>query len=255
MTSMTRRTFDKYERLGAYHWAQADPASRAYEPATEARYAVALDHMVAGDRVIDVGCGDGYLIGLARSRAALTAGIDSDPRGVALARRLLVDAASPREAPGIVRAAAEQLPFAPASFDTAFFVDVIEHIEDPAPCLGQIATVLHPGGRLIVTTPQRMPGRWWDRAHHVREYSVRELEAALVPFFDSVDVRLFLSRRWWWIRRRLGKGFVRFWARRIRNPFLACGTDPGRFHHLIAICTGPGPARRGRFGHSGTQRH
>jgi SAM-dependent methyltransferase len=47
------------------------------------------------------------------------------------------------------------LPFDDASFDHAYSISVLEHIEEPgdAQALGELARVVRPGGRVLVTLP------------------------------------------------------------------------------------------------------
>jgi SAM-dependent methyltransferase len=47
------------------------------------------------------------------------------------------------------------LPFADGSFETVLCTQVIEHLAEPGAALGEIARVLAPGGRLILTAPQQ----------------------------------------------------------------------------------------------------
>ena len=73
---------------------------------------------------------------------------DIDPRAVDAVRELhgsLVDAAvSEPDAP---------LPYEAAEFDIVFACDVIEHVPAPLEWTADLARVLKPGGRLILTTP------------------------------------------------------------------------------------------------------
>lgn len=48
-----------------------------------------------------------------------------------------------------------RLPFADASFDTCTILEVIEHVPRERPVLAELARVLRPGGRLLLTTPHR----------------------------------------------------------------------------------------------------
>lgn len=47
------------------------------------------------------------------------------------------------------------LPFPDGSFDAVFFHHVIEHVDDPASSLRELARILAPGGLLYVGTPNR----------------------------------------------------------------------------------------------------
>ncbi|HWP34236.1 MAG TPA: methyltransferase domain-containing protein [Thermodesulfobacteriota bacterium] len=60
----------------------------------------------------------------------------------------------------------DRLPFADGTFDHVVLIDVLEHLDDEQPLLREVARVLKPNGRLIVTVPdhsQRLLGnriRW-----------------------------------------------------------------------------------------------
>jgi SAM-dependent methyltransferase len=72
----------------------------------------------------------------------------------------------------LLRADLTRLPIADASFDVVTSLDTLEHIEDDAAALAEIARVLRPGGYALLTVPAHP---WMfsahDRAlHHVRRY-------------------------------------------------------------------------------------
>jgi SAM-dependent methyltransferase len=46
-----------------------------------------------------------------------------------------------------------RLPFADASVDTVLSTEVLEHVPDPRRCMREMARILKPGGRLLVTVP------------------------------------------------------------------------------------------------------
>ncbi len=227
--------FIKYDERGAYHWASCDRSARTYEPATEARYAVLAKRMGGATRILDVGCGDGYLLSLASRHAATAVGIDTERTAIVIASGLLKDYANSE----VVLGSSFALPFASGSFDVVALADVIEHLEDPERCVGEIGRVLSKEGRALVTTPQWRPGKMWDAEHHVKEYKPEELVELLEPFFGNVSLSLFISSRWWQVRRRLGKGFIRSFSRLFYNPFVREGAEPHRFVHMLAVCERP----------------
>lgn len=72
------------------------------------------------------------------------------------------------------------------TFDYVITFQVIEHIKRDDIFVREIHRVLKPGGKLIVTTPNKkmsLTRNPW----HVREYTVHELEALLLTCFTSVQ--------------------------------------------------------------------
>lgn len=129
----------------------ADYAEHAERSAFNALYdrPAVLDLLgdVAGQRVLDVGCGPGLYAGELVSRGASVVGLDQSPEMVRLARRR-VGAAEFR-----VQDLAEPLGWADdASFDLAVMALVIHHVDDRVGALREICRVLRPRGRLVIST-------------------------------------------------------------------------------------------------------
>jgi len=115
----------------------------------------ALSGAEAGDRVLDVGCGTGYLT---RHMAAVAGpegtvtGVDPSPNVLAYARRKS-QSRSGRGAPCTYREGiAEALDLPDASFDTVVTSLMLHHLpEELRPvALSEMCRVLRPGGRLLV---------------------------------------------------------------------------------------------------------
>jgi SAM-dependent methyltransferase len=98
-------------------------------------------------RVLDFGCGDGAMLVTAAERGARCFGIDVRPEAIAEARRRLPQATL--RLIGID----DSIPFPDAHFDTVLMIEVLEHVPDERAALQEIARILRPGGRLILTTP------------------------------------------------------------------------------------------------------
>lgn len=149
-----------------------------------------------GDRVLDVGCGEGDFC-----RQIADAG--GDPVGVDIAQAALARAR--RRHPALrfeLMAPHGPLPFDHASFDVVWASEVIEHVADTASWLSEIRRVLRGGGRLLVTTPYHGrvqlvrlaltgPESHLDPVgQHLRFYTRRSLRNLLEEFgFEEVEVR------------------------------------------------------------------
>jgi SAM-dependent methyltransferase len=126
--------------------------------------------------VLEAGCGEGYgaagLAGVARRVVAL----DYDAAAVAHAA-----VAYPRV--GVLRANLAALPFRHGAFDVVANLQVIEHLWEQPGFVRGCARVLRPGGRLLLTTPNRLtfsPGRDTPRnPFHTREFAAGELAELL----------------------------------------------------------------------------
>lgn len=92
--------------------------------------------------VLDVGCGIGDLL---RFRPG-TVGVDINPQTVAACRAAGLNATMMEP---------DSLPFADATFDGVVLDNVLEHLSDPHPLLGEIRRVIRPAGRLLVGVPGR----------------------------------------------------------------------------------------------------
>jgi len=99
------------------------------------------------ERVLDVGCGPGYLAEhLATRMECSVVGVEQDATLAAVARRTCaVVHERDLERDG--------LRGIPGKYSAIFFGDVIEHVRNAGQLLTQAAELLEPGGRVIVSTP------------------------------------------------------------------------------------------------------
>lgn len=96
-------------------------------------------------RMLDFGCGSGHLLGLAReSFGTATFGIELHP---------VASAGAARFGFGLHAGPLETCPFAPASFDLAYSVQVFEHLSEPRVELARLFELLAPGGLLYLEVP------------------------------------------------------------------------------------------------------
>lgn len=243
MTSFsgTQSQSSKYERMGAYHWAEADArwGNLTYNVPLVGRYAAILDRIPATSRMIlDVGCGDGYLMHLLHRRGfRCLVGIDSDPVAVGLAQGELLehdDAVCHASVASIY-----DLPLPPLSFDSVVMADVIEHLDAPEDALQEVSRVLTPNGALILSTPNWQPHRRWDTSH-VREFRPEELHRMLAGFFEEVTLYgcwpMLCFRLW--ARGVVWRQLLRCLARLGINPFAISAERVSlEYGQLIAVCS------------------
>ena len=119
-----------------------------------------------GGRVLDVGCGTGFLLENLAGRGYSGVGIDLSPESVALAQERLERLGVADRLEAIVGSAYEP-PEGP--FDLIALTDVLEHLEDPRACLRALREVMAPGGLLVISTPNRrsLPGARRFAAEHL----------------------------------------------------------------------------------------
>ena len=109
---------------------------------------LALTLTPAPRRILDVGCGTGYLLRqlAARCPQAELAGIDPAPAMLEAAR-----AASAGDRLQLVAGTAEELPWPAGTFDLVVSTTSFDHWADQRAGLAQCARVLAPGGWLVLT--------------------------------------------------------------------------------------------------------
>ena len=105
--------------------------------------------LIAGRRVLDVGCSFGrHLVSFAASGASATYGIDLQENYLRLSGIMAARERVP--APRLSRAAAEELPFRDQQFDVVFSRLVLNYVTSVDRALSEMSRVLVPGGRLIL---------------------------------------------------------------------------------------------------------
>ena len=147
--------------------------------------------LVAGKKVLDVACGEGYGSALMCGRAATVSGVDISRDAITHGRATYADRANLQ----FFEASCTKLPFEAANFDVVVSFETIEHIAGQAQFLDEIKRVLKPEGVLILSCPNKAEysdKRGFTNEFHVRELYRPELEALLAPHFGRIR---WLSQR------------------------------------------------------------
>ena len=106
----------------------------------------------AGKDVLDLGCAGGFMAEALAEKGARVTGIDPAKRAIEAAR-----AHANQNGLQITYdlGVGEELPYPDASFDAVVCVDVLEHVQDLALVVAEIARVLKPGGMFLYDTINR----------------------------------------------------------------------------------------------------
>lgn len=116
------------------------------------KYAAITRHLGTTDGLhcLDVGADNGVISYLLRQRGGRWASADLDEQSVAAIRALVESE--------VYRLDGKGMPFADDEFDRVVIVDFLEHIEDDAGFVEELARIIKPGGLLIVNVPHATDG-------------------------------------------------------------------------------------------------
>jgi SAM-dependent methyltransferase len=177
--------------------------------------------LVPGDRVLDVGCGEGrHTLSAWLEHPVHAVGLDLSAGDLATAagRRDEFAHGAPRPAhASFLRGSALALPFADATFDVVVCSEVLEHIHDHRGVLAEIARVLKPGGRFVASVPRA----WPERLCWLLSDPYHEAPGGHIRIFDGATLRRTITARGF---RCVG----RHWAHALHVPYwwLRCAFDP-----------------------------
>lgn len=137
---------------------------------------ILVSSLAHGRRVLDLGCGSGFLLDLLLKKGYKTIGIEPNEELIRLAKQ---------RNPGldIRKGDAEDIDsLVLDQVDTVLAVDVVEHISNDVSILKKILRHISPGGRFIVVVPAYpwLYGRRDKKYGHFKRYSKNKLENMLV---------------------------------------------------------------------------
>ncbi len=164
------------------HGYSAEEQARLVEQAEYWREGLILPDLpyIAGERLLDVGCGSGAVLGVINSAfpGLQLAGIDREPRQIEAASRHLAALGAPSA--DLRVGDANRLPWAQGSFDHAYLMWFVEHVRGIEPILREIRRVLRPGGTITINETEYESYHVWPE-HEDWEY----LEGAMFRHFQA----------------------------------------------------------------------
>ncbi len=104
-----------------------------------------LDQVMGIGRLLDIGCGAGVFLSMAKKRGWTVSGVELSPRLASQCRQTL-------NVP-VENGRFEDVELPRNSFDVITLWDVIEHVLDPVSCMQRARELLKPGGILVFCTP------------------------------------------------------------------------------------------------------
>jgi SAM-dependent methyltransferase len=157
-----------------------------------------------GERVLDVGCGEGRHSSQACKETKCTVcALDIDPENVARTNYLLhlmEQAGESRASWSVFRGDALQLPFKDTYFDKVICSEVLEHVSDDQQAIRELTRVLKDDGTLAISVPTYFSEAiYWkispeyrnQPGGHVRKYRLREL----INLLQRNGLHVFTTRR------------------------------------------------------------
>ncbi|AVP98965.1 hypothetical protein C7S18_18080 [Ahniella affigens] len=150
------------------------------------RYAFALP-VLAGKRVLDCACGEGYGSAMLATRAAEVDGVDLSAEAILHAKARYGAAPNLRFHQGN----ALELPFADHQFDAVVSFETLEHLVEQEQLLAGFRRVLKPDGFLLISSPDKrvysdLTG--YQNEFHLKELYRDELIDLLQRFFPATRV-------------------------------------------------------------------
>lgn len=120
-----------------------------------------------GDRILEVGCGDGFYLHILSTlnKKFKLAGVDYDKNALKSAQFNLMGRKIQLKQGNLM----EKIDFKNAAFDTVIMSEVAEHLPNDVTGLKEVYRVLKKGGKLVLTVPNHNYPLFWDPVNWVSE--------------------------------------------------------------------------------------
>ena len=199
---MAKKRFQDYFKDYLNHL----PVFQAFFRAIEAENMAGFKAVSPGDKILDLGCGDGTFTRYFINNNRQIIGADIDPKALKLAGKKGIYRR-------LVKAEAAKLPFANGEFDMVLANSCLEHMDQLELVLREINRVLKKGGRLWFSVPSEKRPVYFIGYRYLNAMGLKKAAERVSRWQNRlVDHRTCWSDQQW--RRALAKaGFTKFRAR------------------------------------------
>lgn len=134
------------QAIGGYVYQNAE-ATAAHNSLLPTVARLLACHAPPGSRLLDLGCGNGYVSNWIAEKGYSVVGVDASDDGIPIAAKAYP--AVEFHHASVYDPLSERL----GQFSTIVSLEVVEHLYSPRDYMREIANLLKPGGKLIISTP------------------------------------------------------------------------------------------------------
>jgi len=151
-----------------------------------------VSHLIEGNKVLEIGCGNGDSSLVMAKKGFQVTGIDLSEFGIKQAKEIVKNNNLQDKAQFFVMDATE-LSFPDNSFDTIVIPEVLEHIRSSKKILEEAIRVLRNGGRIIISVPDGLLIPWQG---HLRIFFQDLLETELEQYANELRWHRLPFKKW-----------------------------------------------------------
>jgi 2-polyprenyl-3-methyl-5-hydroxy-6-metoxy-1,4-benzoquinol methylase len=139
--------------------------------------------MVGSGKVLDVGCGTGFMLSSLQSPNRQLYGIDISTSAIKIAKASVVEA-------NFYVSDVRNIPFEANTFDWLICIDTLEHIEGNA-TVKECLRILKPGGKALFSAPNKNGPGDWHTPGHVNAFTF----ASFTKYIEQVGFEVTSARK------------------------------------------------------------
>ena len=158
MRNVDQSEIAKFEQLASRWWDKSGEFKPLHDINPLRANYIDARAVIAGKKLLDVGCGGGILAESMAQRGAEVTGIDMGEAPLSVAKLHALESGAKVDYRQIT--AEELAEQEPESFDVVTCLEMLEHVPDPASVIRACATLVKPGGNLFFSTINRNAKAW-----------------------------------------------------------------------------------------------